>query len=151
MILIISSSYSYEQGTEAVVEWLNYYSANFKRISLEDIYNGKHNIFFDINDKKIICDEIDLCKNINVIYFRKKEMMDITHANIQLNREINGEKSSVIDYIFYMLRDKKWLPKYSHTMENKIISLDFAMQHNIKIPKTLITNKKSDVIRFKNK
>lgn len=149
MILIVSSSHSYDQGTEAVIEWLNHYKAKFLRISLEDIYNGRHDIDIRTEDESIICDGINISQDVNVILFRKKEILGLNSNHNLLERDIFNEKTAIIDYIFHALRNKTWLPNYSNTKENKLIQLDLARRNNLLVPKTLITNRKDKVRKFK--
>lgn len=150
MILVISTSHSYEQGSEAVIEWLSYFNAKFLKISLEDIYTGQTEVHLDIYKREIVINGIDLLKDINIVFFRKAEIFDVKSKHVRLSRELNNEKKSIIDHIFYSLKSKVWFPQYSPIIENKIISLDIAQRNNIKIPQTLITNKKEDVIKFKD-
>jgi hypothetical protein len=150
MILIISSTHIYEQCTEAVIEWLNYYNAQYQKMSLDDIYKGRRNLYIDVCKQNLIYDDnVDLCKDINVVFFRKKEFLDIKSNNRQLLNDLSKERLATVNYLFYILQHKKWFPYYSSNSENKLIQIKLAMKYNLKVPGTIITNKKEDIMRFK--
>jgi len=156
MIAIFSNNY--EETTSWVIRWLNYYNYPFIRINnlLSDRYI--YNINFGINEKyhmKVRNKEIDL-KSINTVWYRRRdypkkiEVSDSFDRNtyLQINRNVTSEEEGLFIGLVNSLNHADWLNHPKNAAVNKQLQLIIATKLGIKIPITLITNKKDILINF---
>lgn len=151
MILILSFK-EYEQCTDPVIDWLLYYNVPFLKLTQQDLYDSSK-ISIDVNNKKILFNGIDLVKEIDCIYYRRFE------DNIQLNLrsgypisqvlfELKYEVSDLIKCIFFLLKDKIWFPAPYNVNIDKLTSILYAQECGLKVPKSMVSNNKQDIIEF---
>lgn len=148
MILIIGLNNTYDQGTESVIEWLDFYHANYLKIDLCDLYFGKINSSLYVSNGRILYRGINILEDVNVIFYRRRGVLNLFDENPKLNRELSNEMQAVVNYLFYLLRGKLWFPNNSLISKNKLIQLDVAKKCNICIPETLVTSNKIDLLDF---
>ena len=153
MILILSTPT--DNDTNIVIDWLTFYNTPFFRLNDEDIMNGSISFHIDIAcpedayfqtlEKKIFL------KEINVVWFRKFGFL--------LEYDIKvGTNNDLIDYLYAefrglsnilmdLLKNKKWL--FNRTkMVSKIETLYNAIEVGLVIPKTIITNRKDEILKL---
>lgn len=130
-------------STNKVAEWLDYYKVQFKRINTsKDIF--EMSIKIDINTNNF-----NLGKNIFWIrrgyfsFINKSLTSDIYYEYLKseylsINHFIEHFSKNVVGSYFKELNN------------NKIENLMFAKQSGLKIPKTIITNKKEDLFNYFN-
>ncbi len=154
MILIFSQDF--EPTTDAVIDWINYYSYPFCRINPNDLINC--NFKLDIENNCFTIDTINgvvSSKQVKSIWFRKWHNLSIVnkdivdqHLLIELNKAIENEFVSIFKSIEYCLKDKFWLNKFEDTQNPKIKQLHFAKEVGLDIPKTFVFNNKKDVLNL---
>ncbi|MBU3837900.1 MAG: hypothetical protein H9777_06230 [Candidatus Phocaeicola faecigallinarum] len=149
MILILSF-YEYEQCTDPVIDWLLYYNVKFIKLTQQDLYD-KTKIRFDIKNSRFIYDGIDLVKEVNCVYYRRFE--DTMNLNLrkgyplsQVSFELKYELNDLIKYIYYILKDKIWFPSPYKVGIDKLTALNIAESCGLKVPNTIVTNNKDDII-----
>ncbi|WBA44262.1 grasp-with-spasm system ATP-grasp peptide maturase [Hymenobacter canadensis] len=154
MILILTYQH-YEQGTDAVVEWLLHQKEEFIKITIDDLASLKNDLDIDVTQNKIFYKGIDLINDIHVIWYRrfnKKVELQLDEQceklNSQLEREANVELSFLADYLFTALQGKKWMPNYKNIDVNKLEVTAEAHSLGILVPKTKILKSKSSLLDF---
>jgi len=157
MILVLTFR-GYEQSTDPVVDWLLYHKAPFVKIFMEDLMTQTHRYRIDVDDKKIYVDGTEVSEEINVVFFRRfgktvhfKPEINLGQINAKVDREGNGELEDLFNYLFYVLDDKTWFPHYSKVEVNKLEMLNKAKEAGLKTPVSIVTNSKSELLRFKSK
>lgn len=148
MILVLSYD-TYEQCTDPVIGWLNYYRAPFLKLTQQDLTENKRNIQFDADGKDVILEGKSLQQEVNVVWFRRflKGLVRQDGLNAVLNKEIR----SLLMYFVYLLKDKKWLPPYEACEPDKLSVLNLAGRLGIRVPRTKILNNKKDLLDFYRK
>lgn len=156
MILILTYR-EYEQSTDPVVDWLLYYKEPFVKIFIEDLISKTNKYKIDVVNKKIFIDEIDVTNDITVVFYRRfvkniffQNNVDLGSINQKINIETNNELQKLFQYLCYVLEDKIWFPKFNSFEVNKLEMLNIAQDSNLKIPKSIVTNSKKELINFKN-
>lgn len=149
MIAILSKE-SLEGSTEDVIDWLDYYKADYVRINGESFF--KDVIFQDE------CFKIKDLEKINICWFRRwvsdeflKDFLsqsNLSNRNIlELFGHLNYEKNAVNFLLWETLSTKKWLTNpLNHN--KKLHTLKVAQEIGFIVPKTIITSKKSSLIQF---
>lgn len=151
MILVLSL-FSYEQCTDPVVDWLLYYKVDFMKLTLKDLY-ADSKILFDINNRKLYYNGLDLIESVNCVYYRRfEDHIDLnlrkTYPTSQVLYELQNELEDLIQYFFYLFKDKKWFPNPTNTDIDKLTALNFAQECGLKIPKSIVANIKQEVLSF---
>ncbi|WP_259015539.1 hypothetical protein [Emticicia fluvialis] len=153
MILVLSYS-SYEQGTEKVIDWLLHKKANFIKVTIEDLYSVDNQQRFHVNiaTRKIFHNGKDITSEIRVIFYRRIfnyfELSDEEPFSAQIKNEVTDEAINLIYYLFYLLKDRAWLPASNVANVNKLIITDKAQNAGLKVPKSSIINNKRDLKHF---
>lgn len=148
MILIISNSNDF--STNDVCEWLSFYDAAYHKLYAEDLIFS-YKISIEINNDNIIKDDslINLSE-IKSVWYRRFTYYNL-YKNVEVNRNINSETGAIFDYLKEKLKNKFWLNHPDYSTINKIYQLSKATEIGLNVPKSLITNKKSDLIKFLKK
>lgn len=162
MILIISDEN--EHSTDRVIDWLIFYEARFIRISSRNKINVlKLEITSNKVDNKLITiltDDgvkiIDIEK-ISSFWFRRSNF-EVEHSNNTyfknsidfVSRYLSREKFTLKDYIHSKLVEKNHINTLNDVFTNKIYNLELAQKAGLKIPNTLITSSKNELIKFFN-
>ncbi|MEK6783557.1 MAG: grasp-with-spasm system ATP-grasp peptide maturase [Bacteroidota bacterium] len=165
MILIISQN-EVEESTNHVIDWLDFLQAKYVRVNGADFevnsdisleLDGFKNLFEVNNDQFNLSNNNN---NINVIWYRRWSNKDffksayLPESSDQLEHQmanhLHREFLSVSMAWFSMFEDKIWLnqPSSLTRSRNKIEILRKAKNVGLKIPNTLITNKKKILINF---
>ncbi len=156
MILVLSYS-SYEQGTEKVIDWLLHKKADFIKVTIEDLYSvdNQHRFHVNIAARKIFHNGKDITSEIRVIFYRRIfnyfELSDDEPFSAQLKNEITDEAINLIYYLFYLLKDRMWLPASHLANVNKLIITDKAQKAGLRVPNSSIINNKRDLTDFFNR
>ncbi len=161
MVLLITNNDDY--SVKEVQEWLTYYGIDFIRFNYEtDVIDICHvdiseNIFSLIINNNIIVDS----RKIDSIWYRGGSVSVhnfITKCNIaqksfkvSLNNYLAAYSLSKRELIVEHLSNIKLLGFNDFGRCNKANMLVFAHNCNIRIPKTIITTKKNEVIAFQKK
>jgi ATP-GRASP peptide maturase of grasp-with-spasm system len=163
MVLILSQET--DSATDYVIDWLLYYNIDFHRINDNDIpqkkdfgveiFNGKIDFFISSDDEN----DISYNKVHSVWYRRSNTFIIPSLENTKIPKEL---KSKFYDNMFIelkyarnafyaVLENKKWLnhPKNSNEVD-KFEMLIRAKNVGLSIPKSLITNSKQKLQKFRN-
>ena len=153
MILILSHK-SYEQGTDPVLEWLLYYKYPFRKIVIEDLLTT--HLLIDSQKGEVTLDGVNLTKEVHTVFYRrfKKNLsvyngIDLGSVTNKINKESNIELNAVIDFLFFLLKDKLWIPQTTAFSINKEIVLFTARKLGLNVPRSIVTTSKSELIEFK--
>ena len=170
MILIISHN-DVDEPTNIVIDWLNYYNANFKRINGID-FSFKNNILFNINDLSITGNNNDMinANEINVVWYRRWQAKSNKGTNFEeykkakfSNEEVNiiedyqrymtNELNSFVNGFFSLFSRIECIPKIKHARGglNKLNVLMYAKKQGLLIPDTIITTSKKELLSFHKK
>jgi len=151
MIYIYSKS-SAEKSTEDVIDWLNFYEAEFERINGSDLVN---NFSYRINNRHVGTEN-------DIVWFRRwydsgeitNKLMDVNLRNknfANLFRNVSSELKIVSDFFWRKFKNCRWLT-YPHELANdKLEVLEAATMCGLTIPDTIITTSKRDLIEFRKK
>jgi len=151
MILILSTKD--DINTNGVIEWLRHFNTPFVRLNDEDILNGDVQVCYSLSNNKFIIkgSRKIMLKDIKVVWFRKfgflysyEKFFNEFDKTSNLKSYSYSEFDKVRKLLFKLLDDKKWL--YNKTnMPSKIEVLMIAQKNGLKVTKTIMTNRKSDV------
>lgn len=153
MILILSFD-QFEQGTDPVIDWLLYYGADFIRINGDFFHTTQRRWKMNLHQNDLILDDnISFQKEVNAVFFRRfgKKVNLGKSATLpreqDLQRELSKENQYLIDYFYYTLKDKYWLPGYQATAfsGNKLVILNEARQCGFNVPEAYIIRSKADL------
>lgn len=149
MIAIVSNQN--DQSSKEVKEWIHYYGSNCNFID-----NLSHepgiNIFLD-NEKS----SVEIADNsISSIWFRRKpDLKRSVQQNEQIGSHIAIETKEFLNSLFSLFLKKDECPTIGTNILyndfsniSKTYSLLAAKESGLKIPPTLITNRKKDLLRF---
>lgn len=150
MILLLTNDG--DMSCDLVIDWLNYYNHPYKRLNSFDFLNNDFSIIIEDNGSlslKIGEEKIDL--NIfNAIWYRKYGFFrDSDNYARLINSKQTGEKECnhlvkeyqrTIDFILYVLKEKRWLTNPFHANMNKLDMLRIANNCGLNIPKTKVVN-----------
>lgn len=153
MILILSYE-EFEQCTDPVLDWLLYYGSDFLKITYQDIYHSNNDIHFDIDNKKLYYNGIDLTEKVSVVYYRRfatnlkiPELRESFPTN-QAKYEVTNEMEHLVKYFYYLLEDKAWFPYPKYVDIDKLTSLTKAKEAGLTIPKSTVSNNKKSISNF---
>lgn len=144
MIYIISTDY--DESTSDVIEWLNSFKKEFKRINNmleidERLYIRLNN---SITSKKIETTGGSVSK-INSIWFRKSnKFLGVTDTSLSAHYKQESER--IIEFVFNNFTGKVVGTPFRSI--NKLVVLEIAKQYGLVIPDTIITNKRDELERF---
>jgi RimK-like ATP-grasp domain len=153
MIIVLSYDY-YEQGTEYVIDWLIHLKANFLKITFNDIYENKGDFLLDVIQKKLFYKAKDITGSVTVIFYRRLyESFSLKSAENfvfkdQIQSEVTDELFSLIQFLFFVFKDKKWLPHPTNINVNKLVVLALARECGLKVPETQILNSRDQLNSF---
>lgn len=159
MVLIISQDD--ERSTEDVINWLEFNNTpyirlnntsvlKFKKILIE---NDEYELVFEFDNKIINSSQIGNCwyrrgrLNFTFNYLEVKSDFEIL-----LNEQLKIENSFIIKFFHDYFNSKKFsLGSIFDNDTNKISNLFYANKFGLRVPDTLITSNKLDLIYFINK
>lgn len=155
MIIVLSYD-DYEQGTDPVIDWLLFYKAEFIKVTIKDFYQNKNSLCLDIAKKRLYINGSDVTDRVKVIFYRRllKSVLltDSTENNFksQLEKECTDELQYIMNFLFLVFKDKVWLPSPYMAFPNKLTISNTCETLKVRTPKSIITNNKSDLIKFYN-
>lgn len=163
MILILTDVD--EPTTDLVIDWLNYFKKPFIRLSrnnhiqIESIYFYQCDLEVvfsttDYNGNKITIDT----KNITSYWYRRSSLVSNVNkisnskSNIGslLRSHMHEELLTSLEILNYVLNKKAKINKYEDNRLQKLVVLDIAKNVGLKIPNTLVTRSKKELVDFKN-
>lgn len=156
MILILSKS-NEEFSTNAIIEYLNIYKANYFRFNGDDFINGKVEVNFFINNNSewdfniydIESKKEFSKKNVNVIWFRRHFTFEVYDDNEIGNRYLMRELRRVYSLFEIILTDCIWVNRDTD-IDNKFLQLQIAQKVGLLIPFSTITNNNKYINEFLN-
>lgn len=148
MILIFS--FAGDLSTNMVIDWLNHHKYPFFRLNSSDFYNNSFHL--DLLNRVISIDGnlIPLDK-IRAVWFRKfglkKDFALFQKKDVpnSILFSLNKEHEILLDTIFYLLKDKKWLTHSNLISLNKPVILLEAMEVGLNVSETHILNSTQDL------
>lgn len=156
MILLFSNKY--DSTTNYITCWLNYYNQKWERIN--SFKTTDYTISIDFENKKL-ANFIFNKREINSILFRQFPKLDFskeivsTSNNIKLKKEIiahvNNEYFEFLNSFGSLFDTERMLGNPLRSELNKIYQLKLAKKNKLKIPATLISNNKKELLRFRKK
>lgn len=173
MILILSHNH-YDEPTNHVIDWLLYYDASFKRINGHE-FLPKNNFTIILKKNHLKKEHKTTFKNkdVSVVWFRRwlppanttthfEEFVDNSFSNHETlliesyNNYLKQESTGYNIGIWSLLNEEKFIPKIDAVRKggyNKIDVLVKANKLGIRVPETIITSSKKELIVFfkKNK
>ncbi len=151
MILIFSID-GYDQCTDAVIDWLLYYGADFLKISPKDIYSNKGKWLIDVNNRSVLYNNEDLSDKVKAVWYRKCPVpFDIIQGgNSCMNTEMAFEYRGIVNYLSYIFKDKYSLGRINQDFLDKMETLNVAQQVGFAIPSTIITNDVDRILKFRD-
>ncbi|SDE86924.1 Glutathione synthase/RimK-type ligase, ATP-grasp superfamily [Mucilaginibacter pineti] len=145
MILIITHKEDYT--ADFVINKLNDLGVSYFRFNCEDLLNKPlYRLSDDCNFEFELADG----KPITSIWYRRTQVPDLTGLNLEEQLYFYREFDALLDSIYYSLRHCKWLsdPFAIKRAESKIFQLNTAKALGWVIPKTIVTNSKSELTKF---
>lgn len=169
MILIISTPF--DHATAQVISWLNCFNASWFRINQFLVDDKSNAIDFTINlsvdsATRVCCTKPSRALNhdllqTKVVWFRRVHASPpirakgnqewIHELNERLTKTKSEEKTALIESLQNSLRDKFWLSSPDTANTNKFKQLVLAQQVGMKIPDTLLTTRKDELLEFNKK
>jgi hypothetical protein len=143
MILIITHKEDYT--VDFVVNKFNKLRIPYRRFNCEDIYNNRVSIKIDPLFSYSILENSEY----DSIWFRRTKLPQVANLCIEEQLYLQYETESLFKNLFSTLTSK-WLslPEAVYRAENKLFQLKIANEIGFKIPKTLVTNSKMELIDF---
>lgn len=158
MILIYSEDP--DEATTEVIDWLNHFKVNFKRINTNYVFSPIHTeLSYNISNTNK--SDVDIT---SIWYRRPGTGIDIpikigknhlTSKNFyplisRLNHSIFTESKLVLDFLLSNVNDIRQLGNLDRSEVNKYTLFKIAQRYQIDIPETIITNSKKDLLEFYN-
>lgn len=147
----------YEQGTDPVVEWLVRSGCTFLRLSMRDLALGRADVVLDVSGGSVMLNGIDLCSEVNVIWYRRLEERPLMESReerfrrmVGMDADLKAEAMDVVEYLFYALRNKIWLPDFRAVKLNKLVALNKAVEHGIRVPDTKVFTRRFRLREYYN-
>ena len=154
MVLILSSLD--DQSTNDVIDWLRYYECDYLRISDRDqisyqgvvLNNNSFDVLFNINETSY------KLSDFTSFWYRRshyKLLVDTITEQSELDQQINAHLTKETNEIHRFVKSyiaTRSINKYADIYSNKLEVLWKASQLNLRIPSSIITTKKSELIAF---
>ncbi|MFI3297751.1 MAG: hypothetical protein R3Y59_09030 [bacterium] len=153
MILILTTE-SGDSSHIEVINWLEHLKANYIIIAGERLLRG--DVSFTYMNNEIYYNGINLTNEISVVYYRRwlsTKVLEITYDKIldeAITENLYREIFEVKKLLESNFKRAIWIPKASSISVNKLNVLNVASEVGFLIPKTIVTNSKSDIINFIN-
>jgi len=158
MILIISNGTA-EPTTDMVIDWLIKQEVKFFRINTDDLYSyNSDNLYSYADNKLVINGQIIDVSTVNVIWYRRwydYEALPVKPKNQverQLRHELISEVNNFLYFLQHLFNGKEWLCNpIANITHNKLHTLKAAKESGLRVPETIVTNSKNELIRFRKK
>lgn len=149
MILLLSNEA--DVAVDKVCYWLNYYNVNYIRINSEESVDVLQKLIISNNKVVTLLKYNGEIIDIDAIKFTWFHRGLINLSNVQtkdksLLSHWQEEKKIIIEYIYSVLLQKPHVGNPYRYNENKLFVLKHAVHSGLKIPNTIITNNKNDII-----
>ncbi|MGC4104223.1 hypothetical protein [Ferruginibacter sp.] len=143
MILIVTHKTDFT--ADFVINKLNERSIAYKRLNCEDILSE----FFTFNFNKTQHYSLLGENNFTSVWFRRTKLPVLSDVSEEEGLYVLNEVDSFLKNIFSTL-PAKWLskPNSVYQAENKFLQLKIAQDIGFLIPKTIVTNSKSELKKF---
>lgn len=155
MILIFTTLKDNSSGQ--VIDWLEYFGANFKRINSDEMDLLQKPVSLCTNNSRSFnFDSISTNEKI-VGWYRRSSIpaiyIDTTDKeeeqfNYNIHTSLRQEYKEYVNSIYASLEGAKWLNSPKKIYINKFDQLLKAKQFNLNIPDTIITTDKKDILEF---
>lgn len=157
MIVILSQN-ELEITTETVMDWIWYLGGSCKRINGDSI--DKITIAHNISNES---DELQFdlnVKDVKVIWYWRWQVFNTFHQPLieasmfgknqasNLKKYLWEEKKKLNSIYFSLLNKINWIPTQENVKVNKIEVLKKAKKIGLRIPNTIITNSKKELLKF---
>jgi ATP-GRASP peptide maturase of grasp-with-spasm system len=154
MILILSDSQDYT--TSMVIDWLTFYKKVFVLLNAQQ---SVRLIKLDDDNNAIIQsgNTIVNFKDVSAIWFRKGylnitfDLLNNTSLYNRVNQFLRQENEYLTNYLYKLLLEKPSLGNFMTANPDKLEMIRRAKAFRLKVPNSLITSSKSELINFKNK
>jgi len=161
MILILGESQ--DISTDKVCSWLNYYSKRFLRINDEhnnlDIVDcvyftdNKYGLILQINGFSYDFNDFNIiwCRRGHPVFsIPSKSSLKITANNIpfKIDQHLTSEIKTLNRYLEYIISLKHHINRPDHYNSNKLIALNIAQRVGLRVPETIITQRRAELIEF---
>jgi hypothetical protein len=155
MILIFSNSQ--DPTTDLVIEWLIAFGLRFRRINSEDLTDRSVPLYFSPGEGRVCIEGIQGMDTrytpVRVCWYRRWGRFHSPadtkgDPNVQqLRLEMQREAEALSRFLFDRFKDLPWLtdPERANA-EEKLLTLRIAERSGLKIPKSIITNRKEKVL-----
>lgn len=154
MVMILTSED--DESSNDVIDWLRFYKTSFLRISEKNtivynkivLNNNEFDIEFSINNVNYNLSDF------NAFWYRRSHYNFLVNKILvenlltqKINNHIENETKEIHDF-FISYVEKYSINKYKDNFTNKLNNLKKASNLGIKIPNTIITNCKKDILNF---
>lgn len=146
MILIVSHKEDFT--TDYLVNILNKKNVKYLRFNTDDIVD-KHKILIHSENNKISI-SIDDVKKFHSVWYRRTKIPNVLFDNIIERNLFSKDIINFTKSIFQLITAEKWLsnPYKISDSENKLLQLKYAVEIGFKVPNTIISNTKNEIINF---
>jgi glutathione synthase/RimK-type ligase-like ATP-grasp enzyme len=143
MILIVTHKTDFT--ADFVINKLNQRSIPYKRLNCEDILFEPFTFEFNKTPLYSLLGE----SVFTAVWFRRTKLPDLIDLSVEEGLYVLNEVDSFFKNIFSTL-SAKWLskPNSVYQAENKLLQLKIAQDIGFLIPKTIVTNSKSELKKF---
>lgn len=140
-VLIITHKEDYT--ADFLIDKLNNRNLKYKRLNCEDLSVKNYRIDGELEFK------FDGESKFSSIWFRRTKLPDFSYQNIEIQLYVANEYETLLKNLFSVL-DCKWIsnPSAVYKAENKLFQLKEAKKLGFKIPNTLLTNSKDELVNF---
>ena len=137
------------------VDWLEYYKADYEILTGERIYSGKTSLH--IKNNQLFINKRNYTADVNIVFNRRwltaSELPEITDdrmLNKGIKNTLSAELYELRNFLAYNLKNALWIPNIQNLNVNKLTILQKARELGLKVPSSIITNRKEEVIEFYN-
>ncbi|HNL82394.1 MAG TPA: grasp-with-spasm system ATP-grasp peptide maturase [Chitinophagaceae bacterium] len=152
MVLIYSNNTDW--STNDVMLWMHYLGGNTQRIHINDtILNDRFNIQLSFSGRNQVYISGKSIKNLKSIWFRRTDEINYTKLKNEIYynyvKDLISNELKYTRQAFYKLNKKsRWLTHPDIVQTDKIEALLNFKECGLEIPETIITNNKTDLLRF---
>lgn len=151
-MIFIFSRYD-DPSTNHVVDWLKHLDEEVVRINtsidVKNVFNTFGGFTLSRSNQTF---SLDLVKSV---WFRRppvpvyKSIFKEKRASYETNRYFYSENSAVVDLLYFILQDKKWLNDNKTSCPRKIDQLVVAKNVGLNIPNTAVLATKKELVDFR--
>ncbi len=156
MVLIFSNDH--DPTTNLVIEWLISFGVEYRRINSEDLTKPRIPLHGDPEEGRISIPGMRCLDSehspIRVCWYRRWNRSRTPQGKERdpfvrkLRWEANKEVVSISRFLFHRFKDLPWLTDPARVEEEeKVLTLKVAKQQGLKIPKSIICNRREQVLR----